>query len=87
MKLEKEIIDQIENSDAYYIIGVKGETNFSSIGGKYSDDTETIHHIVQGMLGSVNEAINSKKAGNAWILMVLIAESIKRFPQFMKLTK
>lgn len=23
MKLEKEIIDQIENSDAYYIIGVK----------------------------------------------------------------
>lgn len=87
MKLEKEIIDQIENSDAYYIIGVNGDTHFTSVAGKYSDNTETIHHIVQGMLGSVDKSINGKKAENSWPLLVLIAESIKRFPQFRKLMK
>ena len=83
MKIDKELIDIIENADAYYIIAVKGETHATKTSGKYTDDLQTIHHIVQGMLGSIDMAIKKKEVHNAWPLFVLITEAIKRFPKFI----
>jgi hypothetical protein len=87
MKLDKKLIEEIENSDACYIIGVKGKTNFTAIQGRYSNDLETVHHLVQGMLGNIDASVTKKKWNNSQPLMILIYEAIKRFPIFTSASK
>jgi len=77
MKIEKEIIDQMESCDAYFMIGVRDKIHFTSIGSTHTDDTKTMHHLVQGMLGSVDDIIKSKKQGNGMVLMVFAYKAAK----------
>jgi hypothetical protein len=86
MNIDKDLLASMEDADAFYVIGVKGDTHFTSAQGKDPDDLKTTLHIVQGMLGSVGRQIESKGGaqGNGAILMVLISEAVRRWPKFKK---
>ncbi len=81
MKLDQQITDVIEDCDAVFIIAVKGNNHYTSIMGKDTTNPEqTVHHLVQGMLGAVHTGIKGG-TGNALPLMILIQEAQKRFPK------
>jgi hypothetical protein len=82
MKLDKKILDYIQNADAYYLIAIKNNQHLSSIQGIDNDVIETIHKIVSGMLGDIDRCIQQKQYNNSSVLMILISEAIKRYPQF-----
>jgi len=84
MKLDIKSIELIEKSDAYYIIVIKDEKNFSLMRGIYSEQIQTVKKIVEGMLGIVNESINKNNLGNSQPLMLFIMQAIKKFPIFKK---
>ena len=84
MELTKEVIEQIESSDAFYVIAVHGKTNFTFMDGKDPDKMKSIHHIVQGMLGNVDEFIKEKKCVNSLLLTLFVRAAIKAFPSLKK---
>ena len=81
MKLTKEVIEEIESSDAYYVITVKDKTNFTYMDGKYADKKTVMAHIVQGMLGTIDDFLKDRKASNSMLLTLLVRMAIKAFPE------
>ena len=87
-EIDFEIIKGFMNQcDAYYFIAVKENSHISSIGGNIIEDGASIekningiHKLSQGMLGSINEAIN-KKTGNGLVLLSVIRAAIMQFPK------
>ena len=85
MKLDKKLIDYIENSDAYYIVAVKDGKNITSCQSKDNDVLTASHLIAGALLGGIKSAIEDKELVNNVPILVTIAEAIKRFPQLLKI--
>lgn len=85
MKLDKELIDYIENADAYYIVAVKDGKNVTSCQSKDNDLLTASHLISSALLGGIKSAIVEKKLINNAPILVTITEAIKMFPQLLKI--
>lgn len=77
----------MEQCDAYYFIAVKENSHISSIGGNMikekrniGENIDGLHKLSQGMIGSINEAIN-KKTGNGLVLLTVINAALRYFPK------
>ena len=84
MKIDKRLIKAMEDSDAYYVICVNGDTHITAIDGKTNNDLKTVHKLVQAMLGSISKCIDKKEWNNSQPLLITIIEAIKRWPVLKK---
>ena len=83
-RVSKQLIKHMADSDAYYVIGVKNNTNFSEINSTFLDDNLAIYTLMSGMLGKINELLKSKKSNNSILLIMLIKQAVIMFPELLK---
>lgn len=87
MELTPAEIRLIEKSEGYFIIGVKEGKHFTIAKGVHESDETNIGHITQGMLGCINTFLKQGNQGNGLILVALVVNAIKSFPELLKKPK
>lgn len=83
MKLDKKIIDYIENSDAYFIVAVKGNENATSCQAKNESAMTATELIAAALLSSIKKAIDEKETVNIMPILVTISKAVKLFPELI----
>lgn len=79
MKLEKNTIKAIENSDAFFVIGIKNGTHFTAIDGSMELENMMVS-LSEGMLGVVEHVIKGEGI-NGLPLVALIKAANEKFPE------